>query len=161
MVIHDLLRLSFYSSLPPSGFYLFFIEMPSKRRKQHLNRGSKPNQTTLENAPIRSTNNLLEGADEYFAAGMRYPPEILIHKALYDFEFHIYFRVTLTSDGLINNRQSQGEVIPYLTEAERVDVNLLLVDYERANVIRRYEGLPILVPLGEMPIFEWDGMPGM
>ena len=73
---------------------------------------------------------------------MRYPPEIPIHKALYDFEFYIYFRVTLTFDGLINNRQSQGEVIPYLTEAERVDVNLLLVDYERANVIRRYEEMP-------------------
>ena len=117
------------------------MQMPSK---QGLNQGSKPNGST--------------GAQEFFAAGMRYPYEIPIHEALYDVEFHIYFRDTLIFDSLINNRQAQGEIIPYLTEAERVDVNPLLVQYERANAIRRYKGLPILVPQGEMPIFDRPGM---
>jgi hypothetical protein len=46
--------------------------------------------------------------------GMRYPYEIPIHEALYDFEFHIYFRDTLIFDSLINNRQAGGEVRCFL-----------------------------------------------
>jgi hypothetical protein len=56
-------------------------------------------------------------------------------------------------DSLINNRQAGGVVIPYLTEQERVDVNPLLINYHRANTLRKYEGLPLLVPEVRMPIF--------
>jgi hypothetical protein len=63
---------------------------------------------------------------------MRYSQEIEIHEEL----------------------QAQGVFIPYLTEAERVDVNPLLINYHRANTLGQYEGLPLLVPEGNMPIFE-------
>ena len=63
-------------------------------------------------------------------------------------------------NSLIYNRQSQGIYIPYLTEAERVDVNPLLIRYHRANTLRQHEGLPLLEPQGDMPIFE-RGTAGM
>jgi hypothetical protein len=55
---------------------------------------------------------------------------------------------------LINNRQEQGQVIPWLDKSERFDVNLMLVSYHRANVIRKYQNLPLLEPMGDGPQLE-------
>jgi hypothetical protein len=58
-------------------------------------------------------------------------------------------KITLIFDSLINSRQEKGEIIPYLNESERVDVNPLLIHYSRANTLRKYMGLPLLEPLGK------------
>jgi hypothetical protein len=68
--------------------------MPQTPEKQPFDRGtSKLNAEKQENdhKPTTSTCGLLAGADEYFAAGMRYPAEIEIHKELYDIESRIPF----------------------------------------------------------------------
>jgi hypothetical protein len=82
------LLLSKHYSSPNS----IFPQMPSKRGKQGLNRALKPNTNANDARPVPRFDNLLEGAEEFFAAGMRYPPEIAIHEELYDIEFHIHFR---------------------------------------------------------------------
>lgn len=64
--------------------------MPSKRGKQGLNRAQKPN---VENQPESTPHHdyLLKGAEEFFAAGMRYPLEIPIHEEMYDIEIPYSF----------------------------------------------------------------------
>jgi hypothetical protein len=82
---------------------------------------------------------------------MRYPPEVVIHNELYAIKYQIYFRDTFVFDRLIiNNRQEQGQVIWWLDGSERFNINPMLINYERANKIRKHQNLPPLEPIGEL-----------
>ena len=94
---------------------------------------------------------VLAGAEHFSAAGIRYPPEVAIHNELYAIKYHIYFRDTFVFDRLIiNNRQEQGQVIRWLDGSERFDITPMLINYERANKIRKHQNLPPLEPIGEL-----------
>jgi hypothetical protein len=130
---------------------------PSKsaRRKQRLNRrGTSKSTADIQSSETRSTpgaHKLLAGAEQFAADGMRYPPEVLIHNEMYAIKSRIYFRDAFIFHNLIDNRQQKGEVIKYLDESERVDVNPMLINYHRANTIRKYRNLPQLDTLGQSP----------
>jgi hypothetical protein len=81
------------SLIPPFKMPRGSQKSPSKRGKQRLDRvASKPSAGNLNNSTAR-THNLLAGARSFRVAGMRYPPEIAIHKELYDIESQRYLDV--------------------------------------------------------------------
>jgi hypothetical protein len=71
-----------------------------------------------------------------------------MHNEMYAIKSRTYFRDTFIFQNLIDNRQQKGEVIKYLDESERVDINPMLINCHRANTIRKYRNLPPLDTLG-------------